>query len=88
MLVWNFTREDHEHLTKMDLLRTLQRGDGNILHPIFRAWGQEESNFQLKLTKKSNLCLTSRLRQVFEFFTQNVLESIFVLKEQENVDLG
>ena len=52
MLCWNFTREDHEHLTKLDLLRTLQRGDGNILHPIFRAWGQEDTNFSLKLTKK------------------------------------
>ena len=38
-LCWNFTREDHEHLVKLEVFRTLQRGDGSILHPLFRAWG-------------------------------------------------
>ena len=87
-LCWNFTRSDHEALVKVELFKTLCRGDGNIMHPLFRAWGQEDSNFQLELEKKTNFCLASRVRQVFEFLTQNILEGVFVKKELENLDLG
>ena len=34
--------------------------------------------FNLELNKQSSTSLASRLRQVFEYLTQGVLESIFV----------
>ena len=87
-LCWNFTIADHEELVKVEVFKTLCRGNGDILHPLFRAWGQDESNFSLELDKKTNFSLSSRVRQVFEFLTQNLLEGIFVKKELESIDLG
>ena len=87
-LCWNFSREDHEYLVQLDLFTALHVGDGSMLHPIYRAWGQETTNFSLRLEKSTSLSLASRLRQVFEFLTQTILESIFVKREAEKVDLG
>ena len=58
------------------------------MHPFQRAWGQEESNFQLERNRETQLCLASRLRQVFEFLVQTVLEGLFVKQEEENLDVG
>lgn len=44
-LCWNFTTADHEYLVKLKIFKTLCRGNGDILHPLFRAWGQDESHF-------------------------------------------
>ena len=87
-LCWNFNREDHQYLVNLELFRTLQCGDGTLMHPIFRTWGQERSNFQLELHRESNFSMASRTRQVFEFLVQTVLEGLFVKKEEEKLDLG
>ena len=38
---WNFTCEDHPYLLRLNLFKTLQCGDGTLMHPIFRSWGME-----------------------------------------------
>lgn len=47
-LCWNYTREDHPHLVKLGVFQALQSGDGTLMHPFQRSWGQEESNFQVE----------------------------------------
>lgn len=48
-LCWNFTTEDHVHLVRLELFRALQNGDGTLMHPVFRSWGVEQTNFCLEL---------------------------------------
>ena len=69
-----------------DVFKTLQRGDGTLMHPIFRSWGQEDSNFVIRLNKENELNMASRLRQVFEFLVQTVLSGIFVTEAQDKIE--
>ena len=85
-LCWNYTLEDHKHLMRYQVFETLQRGDGTIMHPIYRSWGQEDSNFVIRLNKENELNMASRLRQVFEFLVQTVLSGIFVTETQEKIE--
>ena len=87
-LCWNYTREDHPHLAKLGLFRALQTGDGTLMHPFQRSWGQEESNFQLERDRTTEFCLACRLRQVFEFLMQIILEGLFCKQEEENLEEG
>ena len=87
-LCWNFNREDHPHMVKLEIFLTLQRGDGTLMHPLNRSWGQEYTPFQLELEKDNELALAPRLRQVFEFLVQNVLESLFVKKDADKLEVG
>ena len=59
-----------------------------MIHPIYRSWGSEETNFHLELHRDNNYNLASRTRQVYEFLVQTVLESLFVKKEEEKLDVG
>ena len=87
-LCWSYTRDDHSYLVSLNVLDAIQGGDGTLMHPIYRAWGQEDSNFQLELDKQGSFSLASRLRQVFEFLVSTILESIFVKQDQEKLDIG
>lgn len=87
-LCWNYTRDDHSYLVSLDVFKTIQCGDGTLMHPIFRSWGQEDTNFHLHLEKETQLSLTSRLRQVFEFLVHTIIESLFVKREDEKLNLG
>ena len=87
-LCWSYTEEDHKHLLELDLFGVLQKGDGDFLHPILRAWGQEQSQFSLQLHKSLCLCMASRLRQVFEFLMQTILVNVFLNKETDSVSDG
>lgn len=87
-LCWNYTRDDHAYLIKLDIFKTIQCGDGTLMHPIFRSWGQTCSNFSIELERSAEFGLPSRLRQVFEFLVQSILESLFVNKEEEKLEIG
>ena len=59
------------------------------MHPIFRSWGQEDTNFSIELLKDdSELSLAMRLRQVFEFLVSTILESLFVKRQAEKLEVG
>lgn len=89
-LCWNYSREDHEYLVQLKLLQTLQRGDGTIFHPLYLAWGKQDSHFTLSPQPKKDrdFDLGSRLHLVFDFLTQNLLESVFVKKDASRIDIG
>ena len=60
---WNFTCEDHPYLLRLDLFKTLQSGDGTLMHPIFRCWGMEKSLFSLHFDRdEESFGLECRLR--------------------------
>lgn len=41
-LNWSYTAEDHEWLAKLNIMRTLLVGNGNLLHPLRAQWGRTD----------------------------------------------
>lgn len=87
-LCWNYTSEDHGWLSKVALLQALLMGNEEVLHPLRSQWGRADLLFGLQLQRKSDLCLPSFLWQAFNFVVCNILETIFVKQEREQIDHG
>ena len=90
-LCWSFTSGDHAQLYKLDLFKTLEIGDGSLMHAMFKSFGMLRTNFDLGLTEDQmpqDFSLPCRVNQVQEFLVSTVLESIFVNKEEEKLDVG
>ena len=87
-LCWDFTVEDQKALMQLNIFEVLLQGNGDQLHPLYRAWGREKNHFQIELNREEKFSLAARLRQTFEFLTQNVIERVFVDKQQEKIEIG
>ena len=86
-LCWDFSAEDHKMLTRLKVFETLINGNGDRLHPLKKAWGREENHFQVALQLGSTFYLPSRVRQVFEYLAQNVLQGVFVRSKVEKIEI-
>ena len=74
-------------LTRLKVFETLINGNGDRLHPLKKAWGREENHFQVQLQVGSSFYLPARLRQVFEYLAQNVLQGVFVCSKVEKIEI-
>lgn len=57
---WEFSPEDHHMLSKLKIFDTLWRGNGDRMHPLARAWGREETHFQIELDRLECFSLATR----------------------------
>ena len=62
-------------------------GNGEFLHPMRNVWGRTDLLFgiELETLADNKLCLSSYVWQTFNFFVNNVLETIFVKQEREQI---
>ena len=75
-------------MLRLQIFETLFNSDGDIMHPLRRAWGREQNHYSVELERKEKFSLASRLRQAFEFLVQNVLDATFVKKTQDKIEVG
>lgn len=44
-LCWDYRAEDHGHLLRLEIFDTLFNADGDLMHPLKRAWGRELNHY-------------------------------------------
>ena len=77
-LCWDYSVEDHQLLERLEVFAALNHGNKDIDHPLRVAWGLQKGFYSIELEKKTNFNLPARLKQVYSFLANNIMDSVFV----------